>query len=803
MATAVDASATPWAEAARAADTNAFGLPGGLDLRPLPEPRRMLPWRLTGQALRGHRGSLGLGLVALACVAFMISFVPGLRAHPGFSPIWDGLVGNAVYLGAAGLAAARLRLSGPDRTARRLLAIGLGLYAAGWVCWSVLSWAGAARRSGLSADVLWLAFYPCAYAAIVLLARPRTPRLVYRAAGLDGLIGALGVGSLGAAFLAARWHGAGRALGGPGMALIYPLTDLLLIVLLVGALGLFGWRVPSGWWPLLGGLTLLTVTDVAFLGRVTSGSRAGSWLDAAWMAAMLLLAAGRGSAAASRPDQMRPTLVVPLVCGGASIAVLAVQAHSPFNELVWGLATGCLVAVMARLAATSRELHRLAASHALTLTDELTGLASRRAFLDSARDVFLARPDQRHALLLLDLDRFKEVNDSLGHRTGDALLAMVSPRLAQLVGSRDLLARLGGDEFAVLLHGAGVPGAHAAADYLRDALREPVTIDGVTLQVDASIGIAVFPEHGTTIGTLLQHADIAMYQAKENRDGPQLFTGTDQAAGRERLVTLDELRRALRERQLVLHYQPKVELPSGRVLGVEALVRWQHPTRGLLYPDAFLRLAEDSGLMPQLNDEVLRQALAECARWWREGREIDVAVNLSASTVVNAALPGMLADRLSAVGLPPRALQVEITEDVLMADRTRARSVLERIHALGIEVALDDFGSGYSSLAYLRELPVDVLKLDRSFISPISGDRRAAALVHSAVELAHSLGLRMVAEGVEDDATLQRLAAYGCDSAQGFFLCRPVPADRLDDWLESRPQMSEATQRLARPQGAA
>lgn len=419
-------------------------------------------------------------------------------------------------------------------------------------------------------------------------------------------------------------------------------------------------------------------------------------------------------------------------------------------------------------------------------TDELTSLGNRRAFFEGL-DSRIARsgPRETHAVVLFDLDRFKEVNDSLGHLVGDRLLAQIAPRLAAETRSGDLVARLGGDEFILVLHGADAAGACGTAAYLRSVLQQPITIDGVTLHVDASIGVAIYPDHGHNSETLLRHADIAMYQAKEARDGPRLYRPGEED-GRARLITIDELRRAVAGGQITLHYQPKLDLATGQVSAVEALVRWEHPERGLLKPEAFLGLAEASGLITQLTDEVLRQALAQCAVWWQQGVQVSVAVNLSPSTVLDPALAGMLSERLSGAGLPAKALQIEITEDVLLRDSERARAVLQAVHRMGVEIALDDFGSGYSSLAYLRELPVDVLKLDRAFVAPMATDRRAAALVHSAVELAHSLGMRMVAEGVEDSMTLQRLAAYGCDTAQGFHVCRPVPANHFLLWLRSR-----------------
>jgi diguanylate cyclase (GGDEF)-like protein len=416
-------------------------------------------------------------------------------------------------------------------------------------------------------------------------------------------------------------------------------------------------------------------------------------------------------------------------------------------------------------------------------TDPLTGLTSRMRFFDLAAAQLCGHPvGKSHALLLLDLNRFKEINDSLGHWAGDEVLAALAGRLARETRQADLLARLGDDEFVLLLAGADAAGACAMAGYLRSLLQQPLTVDGVTLHVNVSIGVATYPQHGSNVASLLRHADVALRQAKQDRDGPRLYQpAADQ--GRTRLVTIDELGRAITEGQLLLHYQPKMELPSRRVVGVEALVRWAHPERGLLYPEAFLSLAEEGGLMGRLTDEVLRQALNQCAAWWGGGWPVSVAVNLAPSSVLNPALPGMLAERLSAVGLPASALQVEVTEDVLLGDQARARRILEAVRRLGVEVALDDFGSGYSSLAYLRELPVDVLKLDQAFVRPMSTDPRAAALVQSAVDLAHSLGLRMVAEGVDDARALERLADFGCDTVQGFHVCRPIPSAALQTWL--------------------
>jgi diguanylate cyclase (GGDEF)-like protein len=389
-------------------------------------------------------------------------------------------------------------------------------------------------------------------------------------------------------------------------------------------------------------------------------------------------------------------------------------------------------------------------------------------------------------LLLLDLDRFKEVNDSLGHHAGDDLLCHVATRLADcLHGKGDFLARLGGDEFALFLVDVDAAGAELVAERIHAALAPPVNVDAVTVRVDASIGIALYPTHGTEVAHLLRRADIAMYHAKEGRVGHAFYSlAGDSTGGEDRLRTLEELREAVLTGGLTVHYQPKVDSRTRRVGGVEALVRWNHPTRGLLFPDSFLPLAEQSGLMRDLTVAVLAQSLDQVKRWREAGRDLSVAVNLSASSLVDVELPRRVSDILFSRGLPASSLELEITEDFLMGDRERARDILTQLRSLGIRVSVDDFGTGYSSLAYLRELPIDQLKLDRSFVLPMAEDPRAAAIVRSTIELAHSLGMTLVAEGVEDEPTAQQLAISGCDESQGFYFSEALPAGQLERWLD-------------------
>jgi EAL domain-containing protein (putative c-di-GMP-specific phosphodiesterase class I) len=318
-------------------------------------------------------------------------------------------------------------------------------------------------------------------------------------------------------------------------------------------------------------------------------------------------------------------------------------------------------------------------------------------------------------------------------------------------------------------------------------LEPPFTVEGVTVRVDASVGISHFPLHGREVANLLRAADVAMYQAKSARTGHLSYTSEgDLNGGQDRLRLLEELREAVLGGGLSVFYQPKVDSKSLRVDGVEALVRWAHPTKGLLLPDSFLPLAEQSGLMRDLTTAVLVQSLDQVKDWRARGRLLAVAVNLSASSLVDVELPQRVAQILASRGLPPESLELEITEDFLMGDRERARSILTELRSLGIRVSVDDFGTGYSSLTYLRELPIDQLKLDRSFVLPMSEDSRAAAIVRSTIALAHSLGMTMVAEGVEDAATALELAACGCDESQGFYFSRALPPAELERWLDAR-----------------
>ena len=421
------------------------------------------------------------------------------------------------------------------------------------------------------------------------------------------------------------------------------------------------------------------------------------------------------------------------------------------------------------------------------LHDALTDLPNRVLLHDRLQQAIRAAERNRSsvALLVMDLDRFKEVNDTFGHHTGDLLLAQLGQRLGSVLRSSDTIARLGGDEFAVLLPTATFDDARHIADRLLQVLEEPFVLGALQLEIDASIGIALSPDHGQDADTLLRRADVAMYVAKRNNTGHALYTADQDEHSPMRLAMVGELRRAIDQNELSLYFQPKVDLESGEVTCAEALVRWDHPRHGMLSPDMFVPIAEQTGLIRPLARWVLDAALRQCNRWRRDGLDLSVAVNLSMRNLHDPEVVDMIRQLLVRWGIPPASLVIEITESSLMADAARAMDVLGRLRGMGVSVSIDDFGTGYSSLAYLKRLPVNELKIDKSFVAHIASDHNDAAIVRSTIGLAHDLGLSVVAEGIEDQQTLEFLADLGCDVAQGYFISRPLPVVALGDWLAS------------------
>jgi diguanylate cyclase (GGDEF)-like protein len=633
-------------------------------------------------------------------------------------------------------------------------------------------------------DAGFMSFYPLVSAALFLMLRARLRQLT-SGMWLDGVVTGLTAAAVATALAL------GRSLhdsGGTALVVVYPIADLLLLVLLAGALAVIGRGAGAIWWLLTCGAALFVLTDAVYAYRVVQGTYAvGGVLDTGWGVAFLCF----GLAACQAPrrrgnralDGVR-ALVVPGICALTALVLLLVGYTRQGDSLAGTLAFGAVLAALARTVLAFREVQGLADSRRQARTDELTGLPNRRSVFEA-----LKRTDARLAagrpvaVVVLDLDRFKEINDSLGHTLGDALLRQVGPRLTRELRQEDLLARLGGDEFVVLVDDLDAAGATALAARLRAQLQQPFLVGGMSLTIDASVGVAIGPGHSATAEELLQLADLAMYSAKAARTGVAVFDEQRDGGGRHRLEAVDQLRRGIADGELVLHYQPKLALSSGAVDGVEALVRWQHPSRGLLFPDAFIDLAESAGLMSRLTSAVVEMSLAQCRAWADDGVRLTVSVNVSPSNLVDDEFPDEVAALLQRFRLPASALVLEVTESILMEDRERAVRVLSRLREAGVGVSIDDYGTGYSSLAYLATLPVTELKLDRVFVAGMTGSSRAASIVTSTLQLAHALDLVLVAEGAEDQETVDALGALGCDLVQGYHFSRPLPPEQLLQWL--------------------
>ncbi len=448
---------------------------------------------------------------------------------------------------------------------------------------------------------------------------------------------------------------------------------------------------------------------------------------------------------------------------------------------------------LAFVARTDRKT--IAALEYQAMHDLLTGLPNRTLLRDRLQQALLSSHRDRRpvSLLVIDLDRFKDVNDAFGHHYGDVLLKETGERFLGVLRESDTIARLGGDEFAVLLPGADGEAARELAGRIVTALEQPFLLEGHRLDVQASVGIAVYPEHGSDADTLLRRADIAMYAAKQSSTGSAVYAFEQDNNSADRIALAGELRDSLNRDELVLHYQPQVEYGSGRVTGVEALVRWRHDGLGLVPPDGFIPLAEQTGLIRPLGTWVLNEALRQVSLWRHMGLEIPVAVNLSMRNLHDPDLPEIIERLLARWQVPSELLRLEITESSLMVDPPRAMAILNRIRAAGVHFAIDDFGTGYSSLAYLKRLPVDEIKIDKSFVQQMAGDENDAAIVRSTIGLGHDLGLRVVAEGVEDRAAWNLLGELGCDSAQGYYVGRPMVGKEIVRWLV---QPSEAVREL-------
>jgi diguanylate cyclase (GGDEF)-like protein len=541
--------------------------------------------------------------------------------------------------------------------------------------------------------------------------------------------------------------------------------------------GAAGGLALSRWQP--GRSVLLAVAGLAALaaGPLAAPLAGVALAAAAWV---------REPQADPGPEFSHVVLSAILVSASIALSLLAVGQFEDLANVVVALATVTVLTGMARAGITVVE--RLRESHRQAITDDLTGLGNRRHLVERLDAAIAAAAEEQGelALLLIDLDGFKELNDTLGHPAGDEVLRQIGPRLSQILRAEDTLARLGGDEFAVVLAPGDEATASAAGLRLRAALERSFEVGGIRIHVDASVGIALFPTHSRSAEGLLQRADVAMYEAKRMRTGHEVYLASRDRHSRQRLALIGELHGALEAGQLVLHYQPKADLRTSAVTGVEALVRWEHPERGLLGPSHFLPLVEQSGLTRALTSFVLDRALEEIGALRRAGSDLTVAVNLGPADLLDLGLPTEVSRLLQRRGYAPEHLQLEVSEDVVMADVERTVDVLGRLRAVGVQIALDDFGAGHTALGHLKQLEIDALKIDRSFVMRLSDDERDAAIVHSLVDLGRRLGLQIVAEGVDSSRAWTLLGEWGCAEAQGHLLGMPMPAGDLVPWLRDR-----------------
>jgi len=466
----------------------------------------------------------------------------------------------------------------------------------------------------------------------------------------------------------------------------------------------------------------------------------------------------------------------------------------PFIFAIWGQYASSMMSYQAGAMIVDQTNELRAQTTALeqkatydTTHDSLTDLPNRFLFRDRVNQAILNGQQRKHrlAILLMDLNNFKEVNNTLGHYNGDRLLKQIAQRLKNVIHEPNSVARLGGDEFAILLPNLKDHNeVKEMAKKILKSLLAPFQLDDLTLGVQASIGIAIHPEHGNDVDTLQQRADVAMYMAKKNKKGAVLYNPKQDKHSPRRLTLMGELSRAIEQNELLLHYQPKIDIESETIQDVEAIVRWQHPHHGLLGSDEFIPLAERTGLIKPLTIWVMNNGLKECHEWCKRDYDIGLAVNFSAQSLIDLDLPDTIAGMLAAHDVPADHLVIEITESAIAADSDRASKILGRLNDMGVRISIDDFGTGYSSLAYLSKLPVDEIKIDKSFVINMLGNSNDETIVRATIDLGHNLGMKVVAEGVESEEVLKKLQSLGCDIAQGYFLSYPLVINELQEWFK-------------------
>lgn len=735
--------------------------------------------------------------LAALVAAYLIWLI--VRPVGEYSELIDGWMVDGFEVVVSCLAIGRALVRQSGRIAPLVLGAAVLSWSIGDVVLTFESLGGASPSVPSLADLFYVGFYPCAYIALVLLLRRESVTLI-PTTWLDGAVAGLGAAAVCGAFA----FGDILRLAGGGTAavvtnLVYPMGDLLLLALVVGGTALMAGKRKGPWLMVAAGFAINAVGDgFNLFGSSAGSSKVGVIFNTiAWPISILLISSAvwmRRQPSNPLAAQKATSFVMPGLGAFAGLAILIYGTFHHIDSVALVLASGTLLVVGLRLALSVTSLRTITEErHRQAVTDELTGLANRRQLAQVIDTFFSEGADttttvRRLSFLFVDLNHFKEVNDSFGHPAGDELLRLLGPRMKECVRDQDLVVRLGGDELAVVLLDADADFATTVAARLVAKLEEPFVIGMVKVRISASIGIAIAPEHANDGDALLGCADAAMYRSKSARSAYEVYDHLlDNKV--DRLLLMDELRTAITQRELELNYQPQVDLRTGEILAVEALLRWNHPRLGNIAPLDFLPLAEEAGLMASLTALVVDSALGQCAVWRAEGRHFSVAVNVSATNILDDGFLDMIKHQLVRHRLPANVLVVEITETTIIGDFERCKMAIEALRSHGCEVSIDDFGAGFTSLAYLGSLLVNEIKLDRAFLGglELARNERSVALVGATVELAHALGLRVVAEGVEDVETLDLLARLGCDLAQGYYIGRPSPPKDMVVSLPSGP----------------
>jgi diguanylate cyclase (GGDEF)-like protein len=725
---------------------------------------------------------LAMGILLLAYLGWLIS---GSR-----STLIDGWGVSAFEIlgGALCIASGLMR-----RTARWvpiILGAALMAWAFGHLTETIETLGGATPPEAAVYDGFQLLFYPLAYVALALYLRGEARKLA-TLNWLDGIIAGLGAAALCAATV---FHEVADLTGKYGLAtavnLAYPVGDLLLLLLVVGGVTVLSGRDRRPWLVIASAIALIVVGDTFNLFQsAASHSRIGMVLGGiAWPAAIYLMSRAMWlPRVQSDPRAFRKPagFLLPGLAAASGLVILFVGTFKGINGVAIGLATAALVLVGVRVASSVRALRVLTRERQqLSVTDHLTELGNRRYLFDVLDGFFAdeaaARAQRSLAFLFIDLEHFKKVNDSFGHPAGDEVLRQLGKRLARSLTPNDVVARIGGDEFGVVMIDADASQAVSVAERISASLEQPFALEALRAQLSANIGIALAPADASDTAGLIECADVAMYRAKLAARPYALYEqGFSEGGSRLRLA--EELRAAVDAGELVLHYQPQLDLRTGEISTAEALVRWPHPTIGLIPPIKFLPLAEEAGLMGSVTRLVLAQAIEQCAAWRAAGRNIRVSVNVSATDLLDAGLTDLIVGLLKQHGQPASSLVIEITETSIISEFERSRGVIQDLRDLGVSVSIDDFGAGFTSLAYLSSLAIEELKVDRALITRLASENRQpdVELVRATIALGHTLRLRVVTEGIEDKATLDLVSELGCDLAQGYFIGKPKPAHEL------------------------